>query len=191
MAKKILIFDTETTSLYEDSLSPGDPEQPGIIQLAAIGLNNELGFNKDMFKFSAILNPYKPSTKGAIKIHGYTNEFIEKNGFNYNETMEYFESIIQEHDLIVGHNIEFDVKVYYSECVRIGLDTCIKDKQTFCTMGANYDIYSRMLKLNAIYKYYTGVSIKDAHDAYADVTATKVVFLKTLERLKSKNENSN
>ena len=184
MAKKILIFDTETTSLYEDNLPPGDPDQPGIVQLAAIGLNNELGFNKDMFKFSAILNPFKPSTQGAIKVHGYTNEFVEEHGFNYKESFEYFESIIEEHNLIVGHNIEFDVNVYYSECIRMGMKTCIKEKKTFCTMRSNYDIYQRCLKLGTVYKYYTGHTIQNAHDAYADVEATKLIFIKTLERLK-------
>lgn len=183
---KILFFDTETTHLYNFNSTHNDPEQPGIVQIGAIGVDQDkFGPEKDILKFSLLLNSGKESTDGAINVHGYDNEYIQQNGFSYYDGIKFFQDIVEKYDLLVGHNIAYDINCFKAQCVYLGIETDIMNMRSFCTMEANWDVYKHRQSLSSIYKYYTGETLDKAHDAYYDIEATKLVFYKTLERKKN------
>jgi DNA polymerase III epsilon subunit-like protein len=96
---------------------------------------------------------------------------------------------------IIGHNISFDINVVGAELLRIGSDFRIDSKPSICTMlsSMNYcaipnphqhrygDPY-KWPKLQELHKKLFGVEFEDAHDAMADIEATKRCFFELVKR---------
>jgi len=84
---------------------------------------------------------------------------------------------------IVGHNISFDQKVVGAELCRLGIPDTISTAKSLCTMHAGTDYCKipgyygyKWPKLQELYNKLFGYDFEDAHDAMADITATKKCF---------------
>ena len=92
-------------------------------------------------------------------------------------------------DVIIGHNIEFDVNVILSELYRLGLDTSyLESVQQFCTMkngveacGFDTKRGDRYPKLQELYTKLFHHPFDNAHDAYCDIQATAKCYWKLFE----------
>ena len=92
-------------------------------------------------------------------------------------------------DIIVGHNIKYDVQVILSELYRLGLSTdYLANIKQFCTMKNSIDICgfetewgNRFPKLQELYSKLFHRPFSNAHDAYYDVKATADCFWELIE----------
>jgi TPR repeat protein len=95
-----------------------------------------------------------------------------------------FQDAIKLCDVIVGHNIEYDVNVILSELHRYGYDTSqLSSMQQFCTMKNSIEICGfdsrkgdRYPKLQELYSKLFHHPFDNAHDAYCDIKATANCF---------------
>ena len=67
-----VILDTETTGL-------STTEKHRIVEIGCIELDNQIPTKKIFHEY---LNPQRPVSKDAYKIHGYTDEFLSNKKFN-------------------------------------------------------------------------------------------------------------
>ena len=154
----LLIFDTETTGLPKSkNISKEDlPLWPYVVQFSYIL------FNTDTKQIEKIVNeiikiPLKIDiSEEASTIHGITKEKTQKKGFDINTMILEMASDIIAVDLIVGHNITFDMNMLLVETMSLSLNAVYTYKQkkytdfaqrlkkmnTFCTMGTNIELCS-------------------------------------------------
>ncbi len=92
-----VVLDTETTGL---SVKEGHR----IVEIGCIELDNLIPTKK---KFHCYLNPERKVSEKALKVHGYTDDFLSKQR-KFKEVSEEFLNFIDGKRLII-HNAEFDM----------------------------------------------------------------------------------
>lgn len=125
-----------------------------------------------------------------IKIHGITNKIANEKGITIPDILKTFYQDLQTIDIIVGHNIQFDKQIIFSESYRysqFNVISLLKKKTCICTSI----LMTPLCKLPSIEtKYiYKSPSLIEAyqhlfksnpdisHDAFYDVvTCSKIFF---------------
>jgi len=92
-----VVLDTETTGL---SLKEGHR----VVEIGCIELDNQIPTSK---KFHCYLNPERKVSEKALKVHGYTDEFLSGKK-KFKEIADDFLNFIKNKKLII-HNAEFDL----------------------------------------------------------------------------------
>ena len=196
---KILFFDTETTGLPLDFDEPytNVKNWPRLVQLSWIledTETNEVTEHDFIIEPVGFIIPY-----AATKIHHITHDWAERNGKPIKRVLLQFDLDLFKADLLVGHNIEFDINIVAAEFYRLkkenrgvfGTGTIhqiinkLLSKRNFCTMlnGTNYtkievpyqDEY-KWPKLAELYRYFFGHDFKGAHNSLDDIRATRECF---------------
>lgn len=132
---KLLIFDTETTSI-----KPGQ-----ICQLSYILIDASTKPQKTIGRnFFFTVEEMDPS---AEAVHGFSLEKLYdlSNGKYFEDTFEEFISDFEEADFVIGHNVNFDIKFLRHELEASLID--YRPKHIFDTMHYYKDI-CRILKAN-------------------------------------------
>lgn len=191
--KKILFFDTETTGLTKrrsEHMSEVDI-YPRLVQLGWI-LACEDG--SILHQGNVIVKPEGfEIPEQAARIHGITTEMALEKGQPVTYALGMFIFDMAKADAIVGHNIGFDKKVVGAELHRLGFDPVAEEMRgmmTFDTMTQSTD-YCKILdirgrikypKLMELYQFLFGKDFENAHDAMADITATKECYFELVNR---------
>ena len=127
-----LIFDTETTGLPPKNriLSKENiQEWPHIVQLSFILFNTD---TKKITEYDYIISaPDIPEE--STKIHGITKEMNKQQGFYFPCIFDLFNLCLDLCDLVIGHNISFDIQMLTVECLRHNIPFSMK-KPIICTM---------------------------------------------------------
>ena len=184
-----LIFDTETTGLPKRNNAPVSEldNWPRLVQLAW-ELHDKKG--KLVAAKNFIVRPEGFTIPyGAEKIHGISTEKAIEEGEDLKFVLETFSKDLKNSLLVVGHNIEFDLKILAAEYLRLGLenplekipDLCTKIESTeYCKIpggrGGSY-------KWPTLYELHSALFNEDfdeAHNASADVAATARCFLELI-----------
>lgn len=119
---RILIFDTETTGLPPrgvKTLTMANANAfPHIVQFSYIIYNT--GTNQvEKIQDSIIKIPDSVSiSQDSIHIHGITKERCNTKGVDILPLLNQFEEDVQLCNLVIGHNMEFDMKMIYAELYR-------------------------------------------------------------------------
>ena len=92
-----VILDTETTGLSTS-------ENHKIVEIGCIELSNQISTNK---VFHEYINPQRPVSEEAYKIHGYSDKFLSDKK-TFAEISEDFLNFIKDKKLII-HNAPFDL----------------------------------------------------------------------------------
>ena len=118
---RLLVFDTETTGLPQSKfIAPSTLHQwPYIVQFSYIiydtSLNDIIQSKDYIIKLpESILIP-----EDSTKIHGITNEMSQQNGVQISDVLSEFFYFLRGVDILVGHNIEFDINMMKIELLRI------------------------------------------------------------------------
>ena len=110
-----VVLDTETTGL---SVAKGHR----IVEIGCIELENQIPTDKT---FHCYLNPQRKVSEDAIKVHGYTDEFLaDKKKFS--DVVDDFLQFIQNKKLVI-HNAEFDISHINNELKLLGKPVISKD----------------------------------------------------------------
>ena len=131
---KLLIFDTETTGLPRTKIPANiEPNNwPHIVSISWVILDSET--NQVIKQRSYIIKPLIwEIPEESIKIHGITQENALKNGYNLSNVLGEF--LAENYDILVAHNLEFDLNVLYN-AIQWDLDLPFKklNKKMCCTM---------------------------------------------------------
>ena len=181
-----LIFDTETTGVPHNKTAPlSDLENwPRLVQLAW-QLHDKTGkllsAQNFIIKPDGFDIPFK-----SEKVHGISTARATKEGEDINEVLKFFQDDMVKADLLVGHNIEFDINIIGAEFIRKSIepkslleaakvDTGLVSIE-YCQLAGGIGGKLKMPRLLELHEKLFGKGFGDAHDASYDVAATARCF---------------
>ena len=185
---KYLFFDTETTGLPPRDLEDSSYDQidvwPRFVQIGWIVTDangNTIKRRSEIIRPEGFIIP-----KDASDVHGITTEKAMQTGVPIGKVLREIYDDMLHVKLLVAHNFGFDHKILGAEFYRKNIDTnIIDDKEHICTMLSTTN-YCELLpirfgeykwpKLEELHHKLFGCTFSDAHDALADVEATKKCF---------------
>lgn len=183
-----LFFDTETTGLAKFNLPASSSEQPRLVQLGMILLDDE---NNVVHEVGLVVRPDGFEIPPMVAaIHGISQDRAMKYGVPISVALGLFVSFQMNAKVIIGHNLKFDKLVVEGELYRFfeknGVSAPdISASQEYCTMLSTTDICRipnknrggyKWPKLSECYKHFFNEELVDAHDALTDVRATARIY---------------
>ena len=182
-----LIFDTETTGFPKKWNAPitDTNNWPRMVQLAW-QVHDIKG--KFLFAKNHIIKPEGYTIPDdAVKIHGITTEIALEKGIPLIDALKDFIKDVKKYNLIIGHNISFDISIVGAELIRMGLPEIISKTPALCTMVESTQFCAIMKNgkvkwptLTELHTKLFGIPFKEAHNAAADVAATTRCFLELI-----------
>lgn len=193
-----LFFDTETNGIKTD-------DNPNFrlrcVQLGAI--LQDLDTMRVLGEINLIINQEgRLIPAGASNVHGITDDLAAAVGVHKLDADGLFAQFIDKADVIVAHNIQYDLDVIADDMPDSHL--ALEGKPTFCTMqGSLYAVKAplthkqkayftskgrmpdapyKVPNLTEAHQYFYGKPFEGAHDAMADIRACRDVFF-TLQEL--------
>lgn len=166
-----VFVDTETTGFPRAGI------QPRIVSIAWMIADNPV--KPRVFKSSIILPTGFTIPRPAFAVHGISTERAEREGKSLPLVLADFAYDLRTlmPKTIVAHNASFDIPIIGAEFNRLGLvDPCQK-LITKCTMlAARQKWPGESAKLGDVYTRLFRSTMKNAHDAGADVWACARIF---------------
>ena len=183
---KEIVLDTETTGL---SIKDGHR----IVEIGCIEFENFMPTNN---KFHCYINPERKVSEKALKVHGYTDEFLSDKK-KFSEIADEFLNFIKDKKIII-HNAEFDISHLNNE-LQIAGKTKIDKKNTIDTLEiAREKFPGSGVSLDALCKRYRiDNSKREKHTALIDCELLSKVYINLLDQkeptldFNSVNKNSN
>ena len=194
--EKILFFDCETSGFIKKALSYDDPEQAWLVQIGAILTEG----NEQIDEINCLIRANgREINYHAEQIHGFSAEKTESEGLDELNAAEQFGLLLNQADRIVCHNFDFDWKYVYQLMQRnidelsddarsafyLDLPTqcTMKDKRVikFCGLK-NKNGRPKWPKLIELHEILFDKGFEGAHDAMADIVATKDCYFELIER---------
>ena len=174
---KLFFFDTETTGV--------NPYFDRIIQFGGIfgEYDPENETFTQRFEINQYINIPWNIPPEASKIHGIYKQDLE----NYAMMDSYimgFLWCIQEADFVIGHNVDFDKNMLKAEAKRYHIDFPSDQVKWLDTMKSSTWLIpgsKKRPKLQELYTFLYGKPFDWAHDAMADIRATKNCFLQLIK----------
>lgn len=205
---RVLVFDTETTGLPETKILNPDTlyQWPTVVQFSYVIYDlslNDIVESKDyIIKVPESILISEESTK----IHGITKEISNKKGILIDDVLNEFFYYLRGVDLIIGHNISFDINMVKVELLRIiysdklcieQLKTCkcdlhymtnyknicctLQDSIKFCNIQAINKFgkpYLKYPKLIELHQKLFNSSPNNLHNSFNDILVTLRCFMK-------------
>ncbi len=179
-----VVLDTETTGL---SAAKGHR----IVEIGCIELKNQIPTNKT---FHCYLNPQRKVSEDAIKVHGYTDEFLSDKK-KFSDVVDDFLKFIENKKLII-HNAEFDISHINNELKLIGKPTISKNNVIDTLDIAREKFPGSSISLDALCKRFRiDNSRRKFHTALIDCELLSKVYINLTDqkepRLNFQSEDSN
>ena len=190
----ILFLDAETSGVPPNLNLPTEQmdQWPALVQLAWSICDWEGNCIKRenffIYEQTTIIQPE------VQKIHGLSQESLKFNGLRRKVVLlKILKDIRDYQPLVVGHFVQFDIKMLEVGCFRSRIKFNSRKLKTFCTMTQTTD-YQRLInqkqpKLGTLYLSLFGKKMQLDHDAAADAEATQLCFFKLLHLGKISKEN--
>lgn len=193
MKRQFLVFDTETTGLPKNWGAPATDVNnwPRIIQLGFILFDED---GNDLIKFNELIKPdgwVMPTDKFWIE-NGFTHQENMEKGIPIALALRALQDALKQAHYKVAHNIRFDNNIVLAEMYRLGMThQLFQFKKGICTMTRSTKLCNipkshgggnKWPKLVELHKYLFNEDFDGAHDAFADVSATKRCLLELIKR---------
>tara|TARA_A100001035_G_C27632291_1_gene430602 strand:- start:150 stop:818 length:669 start_codon:yes stop_codon:yes gene_type:complete len=167
---KEIVLDTETTGL---SVKDGHR----LVEIGCIELNDLIPTGK---KFHCYLNPERKVSESALKVHGYTDQFLSKQK-KFKEIVDDFLEFIKEKKLII-HNAEFDLSHINNELKILGkkeinnkiIDTLILARNKFPGSSISLDALCKRFRIDN--------SKRTQHTALIDCDLLTKVYINLIDQ---------
>ena len=105
----LLFFDTETTGLVDFGAPAEAEHQPDLVQLGAVLVDDA---RRVVATVGKIVKPQGWEIPAqAAAVHGISTELAQKVGWSREDALNDFSVLASMADGIVGHNVEFDLKI--------------------------------------------------------------------------------
>ena len=175
LTMKLFFFDTETTWLY--------PGVDHVIQFWGIAwiLDEETFEFKETERINQLINTDTYISPMATAVHWLRNEDLLE--YDYIDSyLPKFLELINNADYVVWHNIPFDANMIAWECKNLWVEFHPEEIRWVDTMKPSTILVNwswwRWPKLKDLHSFLFWYEFADAHDAMADIEATKNCFLK-------------
>jgi DNA polymerase III epsilon subunit-like protein len=193
---KVLFFDTETSDFIKKSVPANDPTQAWTVQIGAILASQQ----EEIDQMNCLIKSYGRSMNHyAQQVHGISSEYADEHGIEELEAAEQFGLLLRQADLLVCHNFSFDWNYVYQMMERnlddlsdLARSAFYLDLPSFCTMKdkkivkfcnlKNKANKPKWPKLIELYEILFKKQFDNAHDAYADISATRDCFFELVKR---------
>ena len=168
---KEVVLDTETTGL---EVKDGHR----IVEIGCIELENQIPTSK---KFHCYLNPERKVSEKALKVHGYTDEFLSDKK-KFKDVVDEFLKFIKDKKLII-HNAEFDLSHLNNELRLIGkykidkiniIDTLDLARDKFPGSGISLDALCKRYRIDN--------SKRKKHTALIDCELLSRVYINLIDQ---------
>ena len=171
---KEIILDTETTGI---SVKDGHR----IVEIGCIELDNLVPTKN---KFHCYLNPERKVSEKALKVHGYTDDFLS-NKKKFKEVAEEFLTFVKNKRLVI-HNAEFDLSHLNNELEILGkkklnnefIDTLTLAREKFPGSQVSLDALCK--------KYRIDNSKRVQHSALGDCSLLAKVYINLIDQKEPK-----
>ena len=166
-----VILDTETTGL-------STAEKHKIVEIGCIELKNQIPTNK---KFHVYINPERPVSDEAYKVHGYTDKFLSDKK-KFSEIVEDFLSFIKNKKIII-HNAPFDLSFLNYELKLINKKVIDKKDVVDTLEIARLKYPGAQNSLDALCKRFNiDNSKREKHTALIDCDLLKEIYINLLDQ---------
>ena len=170
-----VILDTETTGL---SIA----EKHKVIEIGCVELSNQIPTNKI---FHAYINPQRPVSEEAYKIHGYSNKFLSDKK-TFSEISEDFLNFIKDKKIVI-HNAPFDLSFLNYELRLINRKIINKENVIDTLEIARSKYPGSQNSLDALCKRFNiDNSKREKHNALIDCHLLKEVYVNLLDQKEPK-----
>ena len=170
-----VVLDTETTGL---SVAKGHR----IIEIGCIELKNQIPTSKT---FHSYLNPQRKVSEDAMKVHGYTDEFLADKKL-FKDVADDFLSFIENKKLII-HNAEFDISHINNE-LKLAGKKILDWKNVIDTLDLARDKYpGSQISLDALCKRFSiDNSRRKLHTALIDCELLSKIYINLIDQKEPK-----
>ena len=166
-----IILDTETTGL-------STTQKHRIVEIGCVELENQIPTNK---VFHAYLNPQRPVSEDAFKVHGYSDKFLSDKK-TFTEIAENFLDFINNKKIII-HNAPFDLSFLNYELRLIKKKEINIDNVVDTLEIARQKYPGAQNSLDALCKRFNiDNSKRDKHSALVDCNLLKEVYINLLDQ---------
>jgi DNA polymerase III epsilon subunit-like protein len=199
--RRFFIFDTETSGLPR---TPGfgkyheihDLDKYSTSRLVQIAWQVITADGAVVHEYDTLIAPRGQFriSENAVKIHAIPQTRAENEGLTLEQMLVILDTHLSEADVIVAHNLEFDLHILGSEISRAqaprGLLNTLLSLPRVCTMVQTTDLCNLPSKyggnkwptLTELYSFlFYPDEFEDAHDALGDVKATSGCLLRLLQ----------
>lgn len=184
----ILFMDTETTGKHKSFYAPISEVDnfARLVQLGFIIMDEK----QTILEAEFIIKPegFEIPVE-ASNVHGITTETALENGQPVKEVLDKFNFWVSVCDVIIGHNISYDLGTIGAEYWRIYQKNPFEGKKTICTMkeSTNFCKLSggrpyKYPKLSELYKVLFNEDMGAAHTALQDIRNTSKCYFSLIER---------
>lgn len=168
---KVLVFDTETTGLpsnnYEAQKGKWYNFWGHIVQLSWILYDTETNSIIQQEDKIIKLDENIELPESSVNIHGITREIMNIKGNKLMDSIDLFINSLEICDMIMGHNVNFDINMVRAEMIRSGAIDYFKllNVPIVCTMK-KYRKYCKILTTSKITgnKYYKYPKLMELHE---------------------------
>jgi DNA polymerase III epsilon subunit-like protein len=194
---KIIVFDTETSGLPKSRIITPNTIHlwPFIVQFSYIIFDTDTNVILKSYDAIVKVKPYNVISEDSIKFHGITQEISESKGIGIDTVLFTFINDIDNVDMIVAHNVEFDLNMIRVELLRLEpVSELSKSKfeahtNFYCTMRESVDLckiekensrgkYYKFPTLTELHKHLFDVEPKHLHNSFHDILCTVRCFIK-------------
>lgn len=183
-----LIFDTETTGLPKNFNAPISDinNWPRLVQLSFILVK---GDDRKEFDFIIKPNGFKIPQE-ATNVHGISQEKALKEGVSIDFALKIFLAIMEESNVLVAHNLSFDLGIIGAEFYRINYGTFLENNlrrlEHFCTMKeslirGSHGGGTKWPKLIELYRNLFNEEFEGAHNSLIDTRACERCYFEMIK----------
>ena len=201
---RVLVFDTETTGLPKSKNISSETLHlwPHIVQFSYVIYDTEVNDIVETSDSIVKIDEDVFIPEEVIKIHGITNEISKNNGINIIFVLHNFFEHLKTVDLLVGHNISFDINMVKVELNRLivengtsiihrwNLDLLTNFENIYCTMKESIELcnitlvnrfgkpYLKLPKLLELHTKLFETTPHNLHNSFNDILVTLRCFMK-------------
>ena len=166
-----IVLDTETTGL---SVRDGHR----IVEIGCVELENQIPTKRF---FHCLLNPERRVSEEALKIHGYSDEFL-LNKKKFSQVVKDFLEFIGDKKLII-HNADFDLSHLNNELTIVGESTIKKNRVIDTLELAREKFPGSAINLDSLCKKFRiNYSKRQRHNALVDCELLSKVYINLIDQ---------
>ncbi len=167
LQKPLAFFDLETTGT--------NVMKDRIIQIAIVKVKPD-GSEE---QYDQMVNPGIPIPEDSSRIHGiYDDDIKDKPGFK--DLAREIQSFLKDCDLAGYNHIKFDIPLLLEEFNRAEIEFSLHNRRLVDAQRLFFLMEPR--SLSAAYRFYCQKELSNAHNALADVLATKEILQAQIEK---------
>lgn len=167
LPQTVVFLDVETTGIHSDDR---------IVSLAAIRIESAALVHKQILTRCThlIFDPGKKCHPEAARVHGHDEWTLSHQPF-FGDHAEEIRAAIEQADLIVAHNADFDISFVNRELEAAGLPSLTKPH--FCTMRTYRSRFQGRANLNTVAAHIGMARASHNHGALEDACIAMNIFL--------------